>query len=312
MCGVPWMGRRATSRAVRNLGGRCPHLGLHSEARGQPHPPPCALKGMRREFGDTPPQQRWGVRTQQLRQAMVKCLPRGSSRSNQAWRAALTCAFCGLLRGGEVALPEGVAFNALKHLTRADVQFHTLDDGRRVAVLWLHQAKNPRMLTGKTTPVFLVSGGTIIDPVAELELMFQLDPVAAEEAASLPLFRTASGAAFTRRGVGRMVKVLMAAIGLDPARFGAHSLRIGGATAALAAGVPLSVIRITGRWASDIWITYARLSKQAALRVSAVVGSTSFEDAEQGAFNGEELGMASMETALGGARSRALHRRWRR
>ena len=50
-------------------------------------------------------------------------------------------------------------------------------------------------------------------------------------------------------------------------------------------------------WASDIWITYARLSKQAALRVSAVVGSTSFEDAEQGAFNGEELGMASMETA---------------
>ena len=40
--------------------------------------------------------------------------------------------------------------------------------------------------------------------------------------------------------------LLMQSIGLDPARFGAHSLRIGGATAALAAGVPPSMIRIIG------------------------------------------------------------------
>ena len=54
--------------------------------------------------------------------------------------------------------------------------------------------------------------------------------------ATPPLFRH-GGAAFTVEGVRAMVKAMMASIGLDPARFGAHSLRIGGATAALAAGL---------------------------------------------------------------------------
>ena len=75
------------------------------------------------------------MRTQQLREALDKFLPFGSSAEKQAWRAALTAAFCGLLRGCEVALPEGEAFNCLAHLTRADVSFRTLPDGRRVAVL---------------------------------------------------------------------------------------------------------------------------------------------------------------------------------
>ena len=81
----------------------------------------------------------------------------------------------------------------------------------------------------------------------------------------------------------------MKSIGLDPRYFGAHSLQIGGATAALAAGIPPDVIRITGRWASDVWILYARMSKQAAYRVSAVVRSTSFDDTECGYFVSEEL-----------------------
>ena len=41
-----------------------------------------------------------------------------------------------------------------------------------------------------------------------------------------------------------MVKAMMASIGLDPARFGAHSLRIGGATAALAAGLSPAAINV--------------------------------------------------------------------
>ena len=143
-------------------------------------------------------------------------------------------------------------------------------------------------LTAKTVPVFLVSGGTILDPVLELERYFEMDPVSDEEAATTPLFRDAQGA-FSRGRVAKVVKALMASLGLDSARFGAHSLRIGGATAALAAGVPPAVIRITGRWASDVWLLYARLTKQAALRVSTVVGSTPFDDLERAAFASEEL-----------------------
>jgi hypothetical protein len=255
------------------------------------------LKGMRRELGDSPKRERYGVQTQQLQEAMDRFLPRGSSAPAQAWRAALASAFCGLLRGCEVALPEGEAFDCLRHLTRADVSFRTLPDGRRVAVLMIRQAKSEVGFTGKTVPVFLVGGGCFIDPVAELEELFRLSPVSKNEAARTPLFADDNGRAFTRAQVSAMVKRLMAGLGLDPARFGAHSLRIGGATAALAAGIHPSVIRITGRWASDVWMVYARLTKQAALRVSAVIGSTAFDDTERNTFASEELELTDAELA---------------
>ena len=46
------------------------------------------------------------------------------------------------------------------------------------------------------------------------------------------------------------VRAAMAAAGRDPALYGRHSLRIGGATAALAAGVSPTLIRLlgVGRW----------------------------------------------------------------
>eukprot|EP00966_Prymnesium_polylepis_P161728 3737982-Prymnesium_polylepis.1 len=94
----------------------------------------------------------------------------------------------------------------------------------------------------------------------------------------------------------------MQAIGLDPARFGAHSLRIGGATAALAASVHPSVIRITGRWSSDVWEIYARITKQAAVRVSAVVGSTPFDDSERGEFTSEVRGARAAARGDGAVR----------
>ena len=81
---------------------------------------------------------------------------------------------------------------------------------------------------------------------------------------------------------------MMSSLGLDPARFGAHSLRIGGATAAAAAGVPPSVIRVMGRWNSDIFEVYTRLTQQAAARMTGVIGSTAFDDLERGGSHVEE------------------------
>ena len=196
------------------------------------------LKGMRREFGERPKRERYGVRTQQLKEAMDRFLPRGSSTVAQTWRALLACAFCGMLRGCEVALAESAVFTAARNITPADVTFRTLSDGRRIAVLMIRVAeKSESAFAGKSVPVFLVGGGRYIDAVAELELLFEMLQLKEELKASTPLFSNDDGSAITRAQVARMVKSLMQRIGLDPARFGAHSLRIGGATAALAAGV---------------------------------------------------------------------------
>ena len=50
----------------------------------------------------------------------------------------------------------------------------------------------------------------------------------------------------------------MLVAGENPAHFGTHSYRIGGATALFAAGADPLVIRTMGRWSSDIYRLYVR------------------------------------------------------
>ena len=132
-------------------------------------------------------------------------------------------------------------------------------DGRLLLKLKMRVLKG-RVLTGKTVTVLVGAGGTLLDAVREVIEYLQMDPVAEEDEASTPLFRHGDGSAFSREDVAAMVKRLMQGIGLDPTFFGAHSLRIGGATAALAAGIAPSLIRVMGRWSSDIYRIYCRLS----------------------------------------------------
>ena len=127
--------------------------------------------------------------------------------------------------------------------------------------------------------------------------LFQRDPLRKGELPhQRPLFwDTASGAAFKVSDVRGVVKWLMAQMGLDPRRFGAHSLRIGGATAALAAGVSPAQIRLLGRWSSDVAELYMRMTQQSAGDFSSLVGSTAFDDIERHTFKTEELEVLPVE-----------------
>ena len=108
----------------------------------------------------------------------------------------------------------------------------------------------------------------MLDPVRLMQQMIERDPVAEEERASTPLFAR-RGRAVAVREVRAMVQLLMRKLGLESARFGAHSLRIGGATAALAAGMSAAAIRAAGRWSSDVYRIYCRVSRQSAAGVAA-------------------------------------------
>eukprot|EP00900_Chrysochromulina_parva_P015108 jgi/Chrpa1/23599/Chrysochromulina_OHIO_Genome00026630-RA len=94
------------------------------------------LKGIARTVTQPPKLERWGVRTQDLAASMQASLnPASAVDSN--WFAALTCAFCGLLRAAEFSLQPGETFDPAKHLTRADVTFVTEADGSEYAVIAL-------------------------------------------------------------------------------------------------------------------------------------------------------------------------------
>lgn len=243
------------------------------------------LKGLRRSMGQSERKPRYGVRPQQLKQAFDAVLGSGS-RDAANWRAALSVGLCALMRGGELGTQDGEAWSPALHLSRADVTFFRRD-GVLYARIMMRPLKSERKRTSKSTEVILASGGSLIDPVRELWELFKLDPVPKEQRATAPLFR-ANGRHITTGDVRVVVKHLMAAVGENPARFGAHSLRIGGATAAWTAGVPPQTIRLMGRWATDCYDVYLRMTQESAARFSAQVGSTPFEDLERG-FKTEEL-----------------------
>ena len=255
------------------------------------------MKGICATVKQPPPLRRWGARTQDLAKALEIGLD-PTVPEDAMWRAACTMGFTGLMRAAEFALQSGQAWDPEMHLTRADVKVYTRSDGSRYLILTFRPAK--RRGQRKVVPLLLGGGGSLLDPVAAYEAMVAADPVPARELATTPLFRRANGSAIKVAEVRGMVKLLMSSLGLDPARFGAHSLRIGGASAALAAGMGPAAIRAAGRWSSDIYELYCRLSRESAAHVSVVIGSTPFADLERGVeFCDEELMLTTEELPYG-------------
>ena len=78
------------------------------------------------------------------------------------------------------------------------------------------------------------------------------------------------------------------AVGADPDKYGAHSLRIGGATAALAQNVSPALIRLMGRWSSDVYEIYCRMSQQSAVHVGKLIATAHVNQVNE-AFQFEEL-----------------------
>ena len=143
--------------------------------------------------------------------------------------------------------------------------------------------------------MLLAGGGTFIDAPAALAAWLQLRQQLGMPELG-PLFCWPDVSAFTVADVCSAVRACMSAVGLQPRFFGAHSLRIGGATAALAAGVSPQEIRLMGRWSSEIYEIYCRMSEQSALRVGAAIGSAVVHP-EARAFREERLELQPDEVA---------------
>ena len=261
-------------------------------------------KGLRRRVAAPTKRKRFGCRTQDLAEACARNLSpsQGDSEAVRAdklnWRAALAAGFCALMRAGEFAIDKKVEWDAIVHLSRADVSFFYDEEGVLCVAIMMRPLKTGKPVRGKTCRVVLRSGGSLLDPVRALEELLRLDPATPGRESETPLFRSRSSSAsrscITVSQVRDMVRLLMRSVGADPKLFGAHSLRIGGASAALAAGIHPSTIRVMGRWASDIYEVYMRMSFQASVMATQLIASTSFTDIER-AFHSEELELLPSE-----------------
>jgi hypothetical protein len=207
------------------------------------------------------------------------------------WRAALSFGEAALARGCEFALDASrrEVFQVSEHMVPADVAFFDRG-GVRHARVRMRKRKDLRVLRGKQAEVVLAGGsGAYLEPVVALERWLERRR-GLGIGEDRPLFCHDDGSAITVAQVRAMVKDVMGAAGRDPGRFGAHSLRIGGATAAFAAGVSPSLIRLMGRWSSDIYEIYCRMSLESALGVGQAIASAFVSSIEtEAGFHSESL-----------------------
>jgi hypothetical protein len=252
------------------------------------------LKGYGRAVDQPPPMERIGCAPADLARGMQVALVSEPKASRLMWRAALTFGMSAMARACEIGLDAGRAevFDDTQHMTALDVK-PVVRAGVRHAAVRMRKRKNLRVLRGKDHTVMIAAGGKHFDAAGCL-----FEWLAARREAGIsddkPLLCHASGKSITTEEVRCMVRRVMAAAGRDPKVYGGHSLRIGGATAAHAANIPPSLIRLMGRWSSDIYEIYCRMSLESALGVGQAIASAQVTPTAE-AFHDENLEMLPSE-----------------
>lgn len=109
--------------------------------------------------------------------------------------------------------------------------------------------------------------GHALDPYYWLQKLFTTCPAAADA----PAFGHSVQGVYVPLTYARLltgIKDLISKCGLDPAAYGGHSLRRGGATWAFKCGVHNLFIRIQGDWKSDTWLQYVEMSMAQKLEIT--------------------------------------------
>ena len=220
------------------------------------------LDGLARLRGVPPPRRmRIGVRPRHLRQAIDGALD--VTRPLDAnYAAAFETAEAALARGCEVAsgLAHGV-FNPNRHPTRDDVTFECDAQGLPTsATIKIVNSKARGVEALRKLPVTLPMRGRFLSPgLALWRLVHVIDPVPPAQRGTTPLFRDpATNRVITVDSLRSTLRAALSYIGRDGTLYGAHSLRIGGATAMAFVQASAQVIKDCGRWRSDAYLRYIR------------------------------------------------------
>lgn len=175
--------------------------------------------------------------------------------------AAVTCAFWGMMRFGEITVHSQAAFSGSRHLKRSDVLVATDLRGTLYARLDLPHAKTAK--PGEIQQVFVVQQGTLC-PIAALRNLSQVVPAAATH----PLFswrdRYGNVRPLVRDAALERINGILNGMGYGTT-YG-HSFRIGGASFYLAQKVDPEVVRLAGRWRSLAYEAYIRAFEQVSSR----------------------------------------------
>ena len=167
--------------------------------------------------------------------------------------SAVLLAFFALLRASEYTSTGKRTFDPERTLMFNDVRFHR---NFRFVQIRIAQSKTDPFRVGCLLKVWAT--GKKLCPVLSLRRFVEAHPFG-----SGPMFAFSSGSFLTRAFLSDVIQLVLHDVNLNT-----HSFRIGGASAAAAAGIPDSTIQIMGRWASNAYRAYLRIPDKTLKRVT--------------------------------------------
>jgi integrase len=197
------------------------------------------------------------------------------SRAQQRYKLAMFGACCDgfllTMRASEFT-SKSLTFDSLSELSRADVGY---DDATNPTRGWLFtkRYKGDRAHVWPNKVLAPAIGGRLCSMSVRL-LYEELFPVPDDQQASqTPYWQLDDQTPVTRTRLQKFIQKHMARMGLDAAVYKSHSLRKGGVTAMLAAGVPHGQIQLMARWVSPNMVQlYATLESNQSANVLAALG----------------------------------------
>ena len=229
------------------------------------------LRGIRRsQSGSMPPRPpRIPLSLRHLQALFIQLQVTRSPGDAACLRAALCLGFFGLLRVSEFTCPSATFYNPSVHLGLQDISFSTRPDLIHV-----------RIKTSKTDPF---SVGHTIRVARTRNYFCPFDVLMAfllvRPRRPGPLFMLSDGSFLTRIDIHSLLRQTFPLV--DPVTIGTHSLRIGGASMLCSLGVPDATIQILGRWSSDAFRRYLRISDQSIARIHASASGHHFTVSSQ-------------------------------
>nr|XP_021331275.1 uncharacterized protein LOC110439521 [Danio rerio] len=175
-----------------------------------------------------------------------------SSHTARTLDAMFNLAFFGFLRCSELTVTS--KFNPLLHPTISDL---ALQDKETISFL-IKQSKTDQTQKGHSILIF-----DIPSPTRPFQtLLAYLNLRKSQEANPMaPLFTDDANRPVSRFWFQKHLKEILRLSGFSPEPFSSHSFRIGAATTAASNGLSHNQIQTLGRWSSEAFKSYIRLSK---------------------------------------------------
>ena len=170
-------------------------------------------------------------------------------------QSAMTLAFFGCFRLGEICIPDNVKFDHESHLCIGDI---TIDNVNKTLEVFLKKSKTDSLNTGVTVHVGCSRDDKCCAFCAMVVYFKFRSSLNVSNEDNTPLFLVPGGRHLTKSYMVKATRLLLGLTGHNPALYSGHSFRAGAATTAGDKRFKEWELKMLGRWKSDAYSLYLR------------------------------------------------------